>query len=66
MNYQDLRLNSRSGSIDKTMERKLANPGSASAHGFENVTFLLCIHVSQAFSIWFAFVADLPTKGTSP
>lgn len=68
MNCQDLRLNSRSSSIDKTMERKLANPSLAPAsdHGFENVNFLLCVCVSQAFSICFAFEADLPPKGASP
>lgn len=65
MNCQDLRLNARSSGIDKTMERKLVNSGSApaSAHGFENVAFLLCILISQVFSICFAFVADLLAKG---
>lgn len=68
MNCQNLRLNSRSSRTDKTMERKLTNPGlaPASAYGFENVTFLLCIHVSQAFSICFASAADLPRMGASP
>lgn len=59
MNCQDLRLNARSSGIDKTMERKLVNSGSAPA----SVTFLLCIVISQVFSICFVFVADLPAKG---